>query len=186
MRLRFLAVVSLLVLPATCGLLIDAAPAPPVKPDKAGLKVAIAVPIHHGTRSIFLGEKAGSFYVVVTNTSNAPIKLWRDWCSWGYYNLFFEIDQDGKAMPIRKVERDWRKNFPDWQELKPGDPYVIPVSFDPAVWKLGELKGGAGKPREVRMRAVFQIEGDEDAQKAGIWTGRVESAWETYGLWSNG
>jgi hypothetical protein len=184
MRRVFLVLVCLTILSATCGLRTQGAPAPAPAP-KTGLKLAIAVPIHHDKRSIFLGEKAGSFYVVVTNTNDAPVKLWREWCSWGYYNLSFEIDQGGNKVEVKKKPRGWKKNFPDAQELKPGDSYVIPVSFDPDTWELPDLKAGPGKPAEVRMRALFSNELDESAREMGVWSGQVGSPWENYAIWSN-
>jgi hypothetical protein len=55
-----------------------------------------------------------NFYVVVTNTSESPVRLWREWCSWGYFNLSFVVtDERGKTTTVTKKPRGWDHNFPD-------------------------------------------------------------------------
>jgi hypothetical protein len=181
-----------LLLSAGCLLMMtalasDAAPAPE-KGDRPALAVSIAVPDHHGKRNIYLGKEIRdtTFHVVVANNSGKPINLWREWCSWGYPNLSFEVDLgDGKIVMLKKKAGEWTKNYPDFQTLKPGDLYVIPVKFDGTLWELPIGKGEASKARDLKMRAVYHIETDEDSRKSEVWTGRIESRWETYSFWGN-
>lgn len=160
------------------------APAPE-KPEKPALAVAIAIPINHNQRSIHLGTKQ-PFHVVVTNTSDKPLKLWREWCSWGYFNLTFEIDDGtGKVVTLKKKPRGWDKNYPDFQVLEAGDHHVIPVTFDANVWELPFAKAADNKPRQVKMRAVYEIQPDAHSKELGVWTGTVRSAYQTYAIWGN-
>jgi hypothetical protein len=37
------------------------------------------------------------FHVVITNASGGPIRLWREWCRWGYFNLAFVVAEEGSG-----------------------------------------------------------------------------------------
>jgi hypothetical protein len=165
---------------------VDAGLLAPVPPDrKPALSITIAVPINHNHRSIHLGAKQ-PFHIVVKNTADKSVNLWREWCSWGYFNMTFEIDDGaGRVVTIKKKPRDWTKNYPDWQTLRPGDYFVIPVEFDTNVWELPMAKQPGDKPREVRMRAVYEVNPDATSGELSVWTGAVRSAYETYAIWGN-
>ena len=79
------------------------------EPQSGPLAVRI-VPMHteeNGHRSIELYMPSQHFYVVVTNVSREPLKLWREWCSWGYSNLSFQtIGPAGKTILIKKKAGD--------------------------------------------------------------------------------
>ena len=51
--------------------------------------------------------KESYFYVVLTNTSQSDMSVWREWCSWGYFCLSFEITlPDGKTFHVKKRPRE--------------------------------------------------------------------------------
>jgi len=136
-----------------------------------------------GVRSIDLYRPSDHFHVVITNVSKDPIRLWREWCSWGYYALSFRIaDENGKTTEVRKGPRAWTRNAPDAAALAPGDHMVLEVAFDQDTWPDAPLPG-KGNSREVRMKAVFAIQADEETKKAGVWTGEVASPEETYTIY---
>jgi hypothetical protein len=88
-----------------------------------------------GVRLIALSNPSQHFSVVVTNTSNEHIRLWREWCSWGYYTLSFSVvDAAGKNVIVTKGSRAWTRNFPDTTTLGPGDHMVFEVTFDKDTW----------------------------------------------------
>src|SRR5688572_4135471 len=63
-----------------------------------------------GGRAIELRRPSEHFYVVVTNVSGKPIRLWKEWCSWGYFNLSFQVTDDaGRSVEVRKQDRDWTR-----------------------------------------------------------------------------
>jgi hypothetical protein len=63
------------------------------RPDEPAQTATLAVRIvptsyrEKTGRAIELRRPSEHFYVVVTNVSGEPIRLWKEWCSWGYFNL---------------------------------------------------------------------------------------------------
>jgi hypothetical protein len=122
------------------------------------------------------------FYVVVTNASGELIRLWKEWCSWGYFNLSFEVtDEKGRSVAVKKLDRDWTRNFPSWDIIPPGGHQVREVGFDPTTWENSPMPE-AGRSRAVRMRAIYVIQPEAATKKHGIWTGRVSSPEDSYEL----
>lgn len=157
------------------GMLASAFVPPPEPPSP--LRVSIAIPIHRGMRALPIGPGT-RFHVVVTNTSDKPQRLWREWCSWGYYNLSFVLkDADGRSIPLQKKVRGWTKNYPDWFELPPGEHYVIETQLSDAQWNMPAKAGEAGK---WQILALFHVEQDDAAKEHGVWTGRIVSPVQTY------
>jgi hypothetical protein len=58
---------------------------------RTDLSLTIAVPIHDGQRAIQVGCQASGFNEIVENLSEHRVNLWREWCSWGYFNLMFKF-----------------------------------------------------------------------------------------------
>ena len=117
-------------------------------------------------------DGAQHFHVVLTNASNGPIRLWKEWCSWGYFNLSFESrDSKGKAVVISKKIRDWDKNFPCPVELAAGEHWVIDVGLEPAIWHNSPLSDDSGKAT-IRLKAVYEIREDKASKEEKVWTGR--------------
>jgi len=125
-------------------------------------------------RSITLWQPTQHFHVIITNSSDKPLRLWKEWCSWGYYNLYFEAtDKDGKKSHVKKMPRGWTKNFPDWITVFPGDHKVFEVTFD-ATWR-GAPVPPKGKSHKINLKAVFEIGEDKDTKQNQVWTGKVSS-----------
>ena len=135
----------------------------------------------HGKRSITLWQPAQHFHVIITNLSDKPVRLWRDWCSWGEQILSFEVtDENGKAIVVKRNARSYNKNYPDWTLVPPGDHMVFEVSFDQTTGWTNAPMPEKGKSREVKMKAVFEIPEDKEAKENKVWTGKVCSPEETY------
>jgi hypothetical protein len=106
--------------------------------------------------------------VVITNASNQPLRLWNEWCSWGYFNLSFQVtDENGKTGTVKKTSPIFEPNVPSWSVLQPGDHQVIEVSFDPRTW-LDPVLPEARKYREVKMMAVFEVPEDKETKENNI------------------
>ena len=154
-------------------------------PKEAALSVRI-VPMYFyekGDRAIALRDPSQHFYVVVSNISQEPVRLWQEWCSWGYCTLSFTvIDADGKTIVVKKAERAYMRNFPDWTLVPPGDHMVFEVSFEKNIWQNAPLPE-KGSFRNVKMQAVFEIPEDEDSKKRGVWTGKTSSPELTYTIY---
>jgi hypothetical protein len=135
-----------------------------------------------GGRVITLFDPADHFSVVLTNVGRDPLRLWRESCSWGYFNLTFEAtDEQGTRVTVAKTPRDWNKNFPDWTILAPGDHMVIEVTFDRSTWRDAPLPE-PGQQRTVSLRAIYEIPEDDETKSNNLWTGRVASPETTYTL----
>ena len=82
----------------------------------------------------------------------------------------------------------WRKNYPDWLSLRPGESYVLNVDFfserGQGIWDNAPkpTKGGSAK-RLIRMRAVYEVTPDDESAKLGVWTGKVVSPVRAYAIW---
>ena len=136
-----------------------------------------------GGRTIVLSNPSDHFHIIITNTSDKPVRLWRDWCSWGEQTLSFQItDENGKAFLVKRLPREYTKSYPDWSTVPPGDHMVLEMSFNPKAWNPSPLPA-EGKSREVKMKAVFEIPEDEDTKKHNVWTGKAESPEQTYTIY---
>ncbi len=165
--------------------------------EEPPISVTIAVPRDRDRRAIRYHESPdGHFHVILTNNSNEPQRIWKEWCSWGYYGLSFEIsDGSGKTWIVKKKPRGWTRNFPDWWTLDPHDNLVIDIHFnDAGVWDGFPWPVDASQPyrqdasQTFKMRAVVDFaRPDEFSKKYSIWTGRAVSKVDEYeffqGFW---
>jgi hypothetical protein len=127
------------------------------------------------SRSLSFGPKA-HFHVLISNTSTNSVRLWDEWCSWGYGALSFQFDDKaGHRWDAKKVPTGWDNNFPRWWSFKPAESGVIDVYFaDPKVWD-GFRHATGKKPLTVTLSAVYEIRANKETAEYGIWTGRVVS-----------
>ena len=150
------------------------------------LTVAIAIPQNsNGERTIdysldnALGYSVHSphFHVIISNASDKQQRIWREWCSWGYYALSFEItDQNGKKWIASKKPRGWDKNYPDFWTIEPHESLVLDVEFA----ETGTWDGFPRSNGTFTIRAVFEVQPDEDSLKHSVWTGRAVSNADKY------
>lgn len=134
-------------------------------------------------RSITLWQPTQHFYVIVTNTSAKPLRLWKEWCSWGYYNLtFVSTDGTGKKGIVKKLPRPWTKIFPDWLTIDPGDHMVFEVSFSETIWQNAPLPP-KGKSHKIKLKAVFEIGEDEQSKIHEVWMGKLSSPEHPYTIY---
>jgi len=149
-------------------------------PDPITVRIVPESLDERGEREILLLPPPRHFHVVLTNVAKEPIRLWREWCSWGYSTLSFEAtDQSGKTVNIMKKPREWNNNYPDWTIIPPGDHMVFDVTLNESIWKNVPLPE-AGKSRVVKLKAIFEIPNDKYAKEKKVWTGRVASPEYTY------
>ena len=149
------------------------------------LAVRIVPTRHHEKigRTIELYQPSQHFDVVVTNVSGRPVRLWREWCSWGYFSLSFVVTgEDGKSVAVRKKPRGWFKNYPDATIVPPGDHLVFEVSFDDATWQDPPLPE-RGRSRTVKLKAEYAVGSDERSEELGVWTGRASSPEDRFTIW---
>jgi len=161
----------------------------------SSLKVAISIPPSRGARTLHY-VKGRHFHVTLTNTSSHEIQLWREWCSWGYFALSFEVeDSDGKKWTIKRADRGWDKNYPDYFTLPPGESFPLDVELNDGTWENLSVFEAPGpgfirvpgyedfptdKMKNIRMRAIYEVRGDSDSRENDVWTGSVVSPWDDY------
>ena len=139
-----------------------------------GLTLSLIVPAgSDGQRTLSL-VRYPRFHVVVTNTSESPIRLWKDWTSWGMKSLSLMLQTPAKSMgiirlPVRGIDGD----FPDFWVLLPGEELVLEVNMADISWRgFPDLYGESVKGS---LSAIYEIKEDYLTDEFGIWTGRVLS-----------
>jgi len=157
---------------------------PPPANAPASITVEISSPEHFRRRVLAIDQ---GFLVVVNNVSAAPVRVWRDWCSWGYQQLSFEITDDaGHSWTVRRKEHEFFKNYPDYWTLGPGEPLVLSIALTTDLWESPESGGGLPiadlKGKAVTMRAIFAASEDDQSRENSVWNGRVNSTARIYEL----
>ncbi|MGI4821713.1 MAG: hypothetical protein ACRYFV_10940 [Janthinobacterium lividum] len=130
----------------------------------------------------------GHFHVLLTNTSAAPVTLFEEWNSWGYYGLSFELTvADGRRLQVSRKPRGWDKNFSSTFTLAPQGSYVFEVSFDQTWTNSPRQAPHTGEPLVCRLRAIYSIAPTEEPLRPDPtvhpWAGTVSSQEQTYALW---
>jgi hypothetical protein len=144
------------------------------------IAVSIAVPQRGTERVLEYYGKSPHFHVIIANTSDKPQRIWREWCSWGYYGLSFEFtDASGETWTAKKKPRDWTKNYPDFWTVGAHESLVLDVQIaNTDTWE------GFPRPQGVSqtftMRAVFEFRPDEESRQHSVWTGRIVSKSDKY------
>ena len=145
------------------------------KAHDPGLSISVAVPVHLENRTIDLLAPNAHFHVLISNTSKIDLNLWREWCSWGYFNLSFEIiDDKGKSWIVKKRDRPWSKNFPDFATLASNQSLVLDVNFNPKIW-LNLPPSSKSKSQIISMRVIYNSSESDQSKKLKIWSGKITS-----------
>ena len=110
----------------------------------------------------------------MTNTSSETLKLWKDWNTWGFFNLNMVWEVEGKTHSIRKkTPTAWDGDFPDFWVAMPGETIVLEVDMSTGEWDgIPDLYGEKIK---ASLKATYENKTDGLARKFGIWVGKVES-----------
>jgi hypothetical protein len=156
-----------------------------ILPVKASQWQLVAVPQTTGKDGAVLNIKE-PFQVNLNNTSLHDLKVWKEWCSWGYFNLSFEFTgQDGEVVAVTKGGMMiWYGNMPDGLVVQPGCAYSIMVNLsgnNPIGKK--EWTGVEALQGKMTMRAIysnskeFTIGGKPTSKAASDLDKQVNSAW---------
>jgi hypothetical protein len=114
------------------------------------------------------------FYIVITNLSRDPVTIWREWCSWGYGALTFDVRlSDGTITKIEKIAGIWDRNFPDPYLIPPNGHSVIQVSLK------GKWSGLPETAHGIDIQAHFEIPVDPEQERYKVWSGKISSPWIT-------
>jgi hypothetical protein len=173
------------------------------------LSVTLVLPDADGGSYLDLTKTNPHLDAIIRNTSNRPVNIWSEWCSWGWGNLSLEITAlDGrplaKPIPLTKRGRAWAADYPSHFVLAPGQMIVRELSFT-EISQHGRMLVSSprrtrtdgkivvefvnipdfpvGKPGQQQetatIRAVYDVP-VRDAAGYAVWTGRIESQAQSF------
>lgn len=160
------------------------------KKQSSDLLVAIAIDEDESAVSKIPGKLR--IPIVFLNQGSKPLRIWKEWCSWGWFNLTFEIKRRGKTVTLGRGGREWAINFPDFWTLAPKQAlvrYVTLGSSGEDEWdEWGPLDGEDWDWRDIlspgehkmRFRAIYEVHEDKESKENGVWSGKVTSEEHEY------
>lgn len=135
----------------------------------------LVVPISNpaGERVISL-DRYPRFHVLLKNQSSETQKLWKDWNTWGFFNLNLVWKAAGQSHAIRKkTPTAWNGDFPDFWVIEAGETLVLEIDMSTGEWEgVPDLYG---ERIEATLQASYENKPDGLGRKFGIWMGKVES-----------
>jgi hypothetical protein len=180
-KIRFSKMKIYLVCSSAIGLLLIASGASENKNAKYPIQVRIA---RHST-AVGVGkgnDLPNQLFVVITNVSDAPVRIWDQWNGWGYDNLTFSMQTDNRKIrkTLKRFGGENGGHGPESIELGPGDHYVCSVRFaaddqNDLTDSWGPLVIRNGEYPWITLRADYEIKADDFSRQKNVWTGRVSS-----------
>ncbi len=139
----------------------------------ATFRMELIVPVANpsGERLLQI-DRYPRFHVLLTNLSAREQRVWKDWNSWGYFNLYIQMQTAESTIRItRRNPGGWNGDFPDFWIIPPGESIIIEIDMRSGQWNgLPDLYG---ETLPATLTAVLENKPDVLAQEFGVWTGRV-------------
>lgn len=147
----------------------EAAPPPPFS-----IELIVPVSTPQGIREVSL-DRYPQLHVLIKNISPQPQRLWKDWNTWGYFNLSLEWTAAGRTFLINRLTpRAWDGDFPDFWLLAPGETVVLVVDMSSGQWQgFPDLYG---ESVSATLKATYVNKSDELATAFEVWVGKLETA----------
>jgi hypothetical protein len=138
------------------------------------LTLSIAIPPTESGEYNLYPSKVPHFYVILSNRSNGPVRVWGPRSLASHRALSFEFtDENGK-----KSKAEWEEGksvsykLPDVCKLWPGERLIIEVPYtENSGWK--GWPNISGHLPTVKMQAIFDSR--QGADTNGVWVGKVVS-----------
>ncbi len=144
--------------------------------ESSSLSLAISLPaLQNGTRALDQARTA-SFFVILSNGSDRPQRIWAPWSDLGSATLSLETtDQTGKTRSVKRAEgRSLSHKLSEFCILKPRESLIFEVHHaDTNAWENFPKAGQGLTP--ISMRAVFEVRTNTATDLHGIWTGKIYS-----------
>ncbi|MEZ4688161.1 MAG: hypothetical protein R3B47_19490 [Bacteroidia bacterium] len=113
------------------------------------------------------------FHVQLVNISEKSIRLWKDWNSWGWFNLSLKMESEAGTTILRKKAVSWEGDFSDFWQIGPGESVVLEVDMTSGHWQgMPDLYD---ESLELRLTAIYENKADPLCDAFGIWTGKISS-----------
>jgi hypothetical protein len=115
------------------------------------------------------------FALVLHNQTGAPISVWEEWCSWGWYSVSLDLTSPtGQKFKLTRGMRAWTMNGPSPFIIPPNQFYVWGVDLCDGTWE-GVPTALFAPHSEWKMKARFHIDRSSEAKSMSVWTGTIES-----------
>lgn len=135
----------------------------------------LVVPIGNpaGERIISL-DRYPRFHIIMKNVSPQVQRLWKDWNTWGFFNLNLIWKAGDQVHQIRKkTPTAWDGDFPDFWVVPAGESLILEVDMTTGIWEgIPDLYG---ERIPATLQATYENKRDGLANKFGIWVGKVAS-----------
>lgn len=136
-------------------------------------RMELIVPVANPTGERLLQiDRYPRFHVLITNVSAREQRLWKDWNSWGYFNLYIQMQTAESTIRItRRRPGIWNGDFPDFWVIPPGESVILEIDMSAAQWNgLPDLYG---ETLRATLTAVYENKPDVLATEFGVWTGKL-------------
>ncbi len=88
--------------------------------------------LHDGENEI----EESNVVLLITNASNQVQRIYRGWCSWGWWQFSFTaVDQQGNKYEITRRPQIWFANFPDVDVINPHEPMAYVLRMNDGSWE---------------------------------------------------
>ena len=138
------------------------------------------------TQKFQLVHEKDHFHVKLKNNSNETLRIWKEWNSWGYFNLSFEVlNTKGEVVKVitKNTDRIWTRNAPTSIVLAPNKEHISDIYFSPKEWD-NLINDGF---HELILRPIYTVDKTAESQKHSVWTGKIigEQTKCTINYWKN-
>ncbi|MFK7971100.1 MAG: hypothetical protein AB8F95_12070 [Bacteroidia bacterium] len=136
----------------------------------ANLIIPVSTP--DGLRVLSM-DRYPRFHVQLVNISGESVRLWKDWNSWGWFNLTLKLETSEGVTYLRKKQPVWDGDFSDFWQIGPGESVILEVDMSSGHWQgMPDLYG---ETIPVKLTALYENRSDPLSEAFGIWTGKVSS-----------
>lgn len=141
--------------------------------DPFDIQLIVPTSTPDGKREVVL-DRYSRIHVLLTNESGSPQRIWKDWNSWGYFNLQLDWMQGNRSYPIRRqAPESWDGDFPDFWLLEAGETLVLEVDMSTGEWSgFPDLYG---EMIEADLVVTYQNKPDPLAKEFDVWVGKLVS-----------
>lgn len=136
----------------------------------ANLIIPISTP--DGKRVLSM-DRYPRFHVQLVNISDKTLRVWKDWNSWGWFNLSLKMETQDGATFLKKKPVVWDGDFSDFWQIEPGESVIMEIDMTSGVWEGFPDLYGESLP--VKLTAIYQNKADPLCEVFGIWTGSASS-----------
>ena len=113
------------------------------------------------------------FHVQLVNISDKTIRLWKDWNSWGWFNLTLKLETRDGTSYLRKKQIIWEGDFSDFWQIEPGESVILEVDMTSGEWQgMPDLYG---ESLPAKITAIYENKADPLCEVFDIWTGKASS-----------